>query len=221
MSMSEQLKELLHGDVDDIVTRGRAYDSRTRFRVIRYAAEQFATLDKPVDRVKAMWIVQALLSLTDDRQLPYTTSSKLAPRLASIVESKREELDVRRSALDSLALVFVKTKQLTRFLDMTIWMAFVSALDSDDAEMRGFASEALSGGGILTQRSLRGPNAKSDFTSLRRDALKEMRNKIDAILNYGIAPLKKPAALSRKAARRQDTERSHKRLHSRRRPVLR
>lgn len=174
MSMSEGLRQLLQSDVDDILVRSREYDSRTRFRMIRDAAEEYGTLKEPLARVKAMWIVQAMLASTDDRQLPYATSSNVAPRLASIVESNREQRDARRSALDSLALIFVKTKQLTESLDTTIRLAFLAARKSHDPQLSEFATEALAGEGVLAGRSPREQSANV------RDAIETLRARVNA-----------------------------------------
>jgi len=222
MSRSEELTALLRIDVDDIQDRIREYDPRTRFRLIRDTAEEYPTLEEPIDRIKAMWIVQATLACTDDRQLPYATSSEIAPRLASIVESKREERDARRSALDALALVFLKTKQLTVSLDETIRLAFMSAVKSRDPQMSEFAGEALSGEGVLAQRA---PGRRVFFSFAQpvnrahfQNVLAELRERVVArghTVKRKVIPSSKLKPVSPKPSRRRVTreERPQKNVH--------
>lgn len=153
MNTSQELQQLLRSDVDDILARGREYDARARSSMMRAAAVQYGHLKQPIDRVKAIWIVQAMLASMEDRRLSDTASSDVAARLAAIVRSNREERDARRTALDSLALLFIKTKQLTESLDATIRLAFLSAAKSRDPYLSEFAAEALSGEGVLARRS--------------------------------------------------------------------
>lgn len=153
MSTFDELQTVLQADVDEILDRASEYKSRTRFRMLRAAAEHYPRMKQPIDRVKTVWFVQAMLATMEDRQLPPATSSDVAAWLASIAESSQEERDARRGALDSLALVFLKTKQLTDSLDATIRAAFMVAVRSRDAHLSEFASEALSGGGVLARRS--------------------------------------------------------------------
>lgn len=152
MSTFEELRTIVQADVDEILARAGEYDSRTRFRMLRAAAEHYPRMKQPIERVKTVWFVQAMLASTEDRQLPAATSSDVATRLASIVESQHEARDARRTALRSLALVFLKTKHLTDSLDATIRAAFMVAVRSRDAHLSEFAGEALSGGGVLARR---------------------------------------------------------------------
>jgi hypothetical protein len=222
MSISEELTELLRIDVDEIAARAREYDSRTRFRVMRDAAEKYDTLKEPIARVKAMWIVQAMLACTEDRQLPSATSSQLAPRLVSVIESKREDREARRSALDALALVFVKTKQLTDTLDATIRLAFISALKSRDSEMSEFASEALSGEGVLAQRSPGRRVVGFGFAQPMnrahvQDIVKELRNRLTSggrRVTLAMMQRAKPKPVVAKTPRRRDVRgRSQNNVH--------
>jgi hypothetical protein len=153
MTKTEDLDDLLRTDVDEILDRARDYDSRTRLRLLRAAVEQYDDLETTLARLKAVWLVQAILAEIEDRHLPHSTGADIATRLASIVQSRRDERDARRSALDALALVFLKTKQLTEAMDATIRSAFMSVLKSRDPYLSEFASEALSGEGVLARRS--------------------------------------------------------------------
>ncbi|HYI12449.1 MAG TPA: hypothetical protein VEK57_25570 [Thermoanaerobaculia bacterium] len=158
------MHDLLQNDVDVILERAREFENRGRFHLLRTAAEQYPAFNEPIDRVKAVWLIQALLSDIQDRHLPSRTASDIATRLASIVESSHDERDARRSALDALALVFLKTKQLTAPMDATIRAAFMFALKARDPQLSEFAAEALSGEGVLAQRSPGRTSIYSKFT---------------------------------------------------------
>lgn len=195
MKVSEELCKVLQSDVDDILDRAREYDSRTRSRMLRAAVMQYTKL-KPLDRVKAVWFVQVMLASTKDRQLPLEISSDLATRLASIAESGQEERDARRSALSSLSLLFLKSKQLTDSLDATIRAAFMTAISSRDPYLRELATEVLSGEGVLAKRS---PGQTTIFLSFSHPV---DRKRFESVLRE----LRKIAAGSAPKSRRKVTQ---------------
>jgi hypothetical protein len=153
MSTTQQLGELLESDADEVLRQSRSFDAATRLRLIRATPQRYSGSSEPSVRVKAVWALQALLASTQDRHLPSSTSFAIATFLAAIATSAREPREARRGALDSLALVFLKSREMTIPLDFVIRSAFTSALKYRDAYMSEFASEALSGEGVLARRS--------------------------------------------------------------------
>lgn len=156
MKASEEFEALLHSDADEVLARTTEYDARMRVRLLRTTSAKLEHLNLQRDRAKAVWISQALLSSLDDSSLPYSTGSQLATHLSSIIHASKEDAEIQGSALNSLALIFVKSAQITDSLDATIRMAFLTALKSYDKEIREFASEALSGEGLLARRPAHG-----------------------------------------------------------------
>ena len=152
MSTVDDFETLIQRDADEILTEARLFDGRQRFRLMRVAAESYPGAVSGVERLKIVWVFQALLATTENRRLPIPTGLEVAERLAGITRSRDETLQVRRAALDSLALVFLKTKTLTDQINRIIRDAFTSAFKSNDRYMSEFAAEALSGEGLLASR---------------------------------------------------------------------
>ena len=143
---------LLTQDFDDVVDRVRSLEGKDRTFAIRDVLDRLRTSSEPLHRLKALLFIQALLATIPDGKLAATVADVAALELAHIVMSAFDPVDVKRPALDSLALLFIKARELTIAADNNVRAAFTQARTSEDARIREFATRAFADGGVLSQR---------------------------------------------------------------------
>ncbi|HEX7192695.1 MAG TPA: hypothetical protein VF381_14095 [Thermoanaerobaculia bacterium] len=166
-TISELFERLFKGDADDVLAEARGLDSRTRVFMMQHAIARYPMSTTANERIKTLWALQALLASTEDRNLSTTLSLRVAGMLAKTIRS-RAASELKHRAIDSLALVFTKTKTLSEPLDDLIRTTFASALESNDRYMSELAAEALTGTGLLAQRT---PIGDSEHQAVERIAL--------------------------------------------------
>jgi len=151
MIATESLREALQWDVDDIAVWARNLTRPMSERVLSEASCLCLQPGPQID-LKAAWMIQVILAEAAASSLAIDLSASLAEALALIASSARSEHRLRRSALTSLALLYLKTRRLTQPIGFTIREAFLLALQSGDKELHEFASQSLAQGGVLSRR---------------------------------------------------------------------
>lgn len=135
---ARELDALLTQDVDDVVDRGRSLSGRDRTVALRDSLARLKTGAEPLDRLKVLLFIQTLLALAPDGKVASSVAEPAVHELAKIVVSTEPE-ELRRSALDALALLFLKAKELTASADSRLREVFTFARESRDPEIRDFA----------------------------------------------------------------------------------
>jgi len=133
-----ELDDLLAQDVDDVVDYARSV-GRGRTAVLRDSLTRLETSTEPLDRVKVLLFIQTILALAPDGTVASSVAESAALELATVVVSTSEPDELKRSALNALALLFVKAKELTASADSRMREAFTFARESRDPEIRDFA----------------------------------------------------------------------------------
>src|SRR5947208_2561658 len=108
------LKSILQRDVDDVLAFGRDVSGRDRTRVLHAAIRSLQESDDPLCRLKALTLIQTLLSQTPKGRLAVSLASTLARTLSAIVSHVEEIVDLRLSAISGLMLLIVKIRSTTQ-----------------------------------------------------------------------------------------------------------
>ncbi|MGH9419751.1 MAG: hypothetical protein ACRD3J_07255, partial [Thermoanaerobaculia bacterium] len=104
MSWSEyELDPLLTQDVDVVVDRGRSLVGEERTGAFHGSLGYLEQTFEPLDRLKVLLFIQSLLSSMPDRTLLH--ASLAVDVLADVVISSSDAGELKRSALNSLALL--------------------------------------------------------------------------------------------------------------------
>jgi len=150
---ADELGDLLTRDVDDVVGYARSVGGRERSLALRDSLTRLETSAEPLDRLKVLLFIQALLALAPDGTVASPVAESVALRLARVVVSTTQPDELRQPALDALALLFVKAKELTATADSRLREAFNVAGKSRDPEIRDFARRVSLANAVVAQRS--------------------------------------------------------------------
>lgn len=146
------LDTLLVRDVDDVVDRARILEGKDRTAALREALELLVRSGESLTRLKTLLFIQTLLATAEDGKLASSVADSAANELARVVTSASDANELKRPALDGLALVFLKAKELTYAADTRVRAAFTAAQASPDPYLSGFARHALEEKGVLSRR---------------------------------------------------------------------
>jgi hypothetical protein len=149
---SRDLDLLVTADVDDVVKRGRSMTGKERTAALRDSLERLAESTEQLERLKVLLFIQSLLAAAQDGKLAASIADPAANELARVITSASDSAELKRPALDSLALVFLKAKELNTNTDVRVRAAFAVARKSPDPHVSEFARRALSSDGVLTRR---------------------------------------------------------------------
>jgi hypothetical protein len=111
------LDALLTQDVDAVADRARTLDGKARTAALRDSLAHLESSTDSLDRLKTLLFVQSVLASFTDGKLSATVADHTANELARIVTSSVEPDALKRPALDGLALLFLKAKELTTAAD--------------------------------------------------------------------------------------------------------
>lgn len=150
---SRDLDRLLVQDVDRVVDHARTLAGKERTAAIRDSLEALVEKsDETSARLKILLFIQTLLATVGDRKLAASVADPAANELARVVMSPSDVNELKRAALDSLALLFLKAKELTNTADARVRSAFTAARDSSDPYLSDFARRAFGNKGVLSRR---------------------------------------------------------------------
>lgn len=149
---SRDLDLLLAEDVDQVVERGQSLHGKERTAALRNSLDRLAESTGQIERLKVLLFIQSLLAAAQDGKLASSIADATANELVGVVTSASDAAELKRPALDSLALVFLKAKELTTNTDLRVRAAFGAAQKSSDPHVSDFARRALSPGGVLARR---------------------------------------------------------------------
>jgi hypothetical protein len=150
-----ELAELVARDVDDVIERARTLTGRDRTAAFRDALRALDVSVKPIERLKTLRFLQMLLAQWDNARLAVSLADPAAHELSRIVMASPETIEARRAALDALALLFLKAKELTPMADSRVRTAFKDARSTDDDQMRELAIQASAPRGVLSRRAVK------------------------------------------------------------------
>jgi ribosomal protein L6, bacterial type len=150
---SGDLESLLALDFDDVVDRARSLDRRDRAAAFR-DAWRLLEAGAESSRLKTLLFAQTLLAASEDRSIVPLIAQPGITAVANVVTSSSEAIETRRAALDALALLFLKAKELTVAADEEIRTAFATAVESTDVYLSDFARCAFLSGGVLSRRKI-------------------------------------------------------------------
>jgi hypothetical protein len=136
---AHELDALLTQDVDDVVDRARSVGAGDRTVALRDCVTRLETCAEPLDRLRVLLFIQTLLALAPDATVSSSVAESAAQQLAMVVVSTTEPDELRQPALDALALLFAKAKELTASTDSRLREAFNVAGRSHNPEIRDFA----------------------------------------------------------------------------------
>lgn len=146
------LNALLKRDVDDVVVRGRSLDGKDRTAALRDSLSRLESSSVPLERLKTLLLIQTLLASIPDGKLTPSLAEPAAIELARVVISASDSDELKRSALDGLALLFLKARELTTSADARVRAAFTASRNSPDPQISDFAQRAFLANGVLSQR---------------------------------------------------------------------
>lgn len=140
---AHDMDDLLILDFDEVVDRARSLSARNRSAALSDALSALQVhMDLP-QRVKLLLFVQTLLASTADRRLKSPLIEQSAIELTKVLTSRSEAVEVKRSALDAIALLLVKANDLTADIAAKLREAIAAAANSSDPEMSSFAHRIL------------------------------------------------------------------------------
>lgn len=139
-------------DVDDVVHRARSLADPEQTAALQDAVEALRFESNPSSRLKELLFAQTLLSFFGDRHLASAVADVVTNELLQVVTGKSDPPELKRAALDGLALLFLKAKELTPVTEARVRAAFEAARASSDPELRAFATAAVSERGVLSRR---------------------------------------------------------------------
>jgi hypothetical protein len=146
------LDALLARDIDEVVDSARSLGGKERTAALRGAIGHLEAATGPLDRLKTLLFIQTLLASMADGKLASTVADLAAGELARVVLSASEGDELKRPALDGLALLFMKARELTTSADARVRAAFTAARNFADPRIRDFARGAFRPDGVLAQR---------------------------------------------------------------------
>jgi hypothetical protein len=147
------LDSLLTQDVDEVVDRARSLGGKDGAVALRDSLARLETSAEPLDRLKVLLFIQTLLAVAPDGKVASTVAESAVHELAKILVSPSEPAELKRSALDALALLLIKAKELTASADSRLREAFNFAGESRDPEIREFARRVCLGNAVVARRS--------------------------------------------------------------------
>jgi hypothetical protein len=103
-----EVKDVLRQDIDDVLAFARDLTSRDRNRLLGAATHVLQQEDDDSLRLKAMMLIQALLSQGQNGRL--ATANALGRTLSSIASDVRTHLDIRLAAINGLMLMLIKAR---------------------------------------------------------------------------------------------------------------
>ena len=148
------LKRLMQRDIDDVLDYARRLSGRERTSVFHEALSLLTRTGDDRERITVLRFLQTLVAAVPNGRLPASAGVPAAMQLSEVVMSSDEHIEAKRAALDTLALVFLKAKDLTPLADSRVRKAFVAASHNADSQLRDFARTSLSNGGVLGRRSI-------------------------------------------------------------------
>lgn len=146
------LDHLLLQDVDDVVAHAPSLTGKERTAALRASLVVLETSSNDLDRLKILLFIQSVLAAAADGKLASSVAESIATELARVVMSGSDPVELKIPALDGLALVFLKAKELSTNADARVRDAFHSASRSSNAQLSEFGQRAFSNKGILAQR---------------------------------------------------------------------
>lgn len=152
---SRDLNLLVTDDVDQVVKRGQSLSGKERTAALRDSLGRLGESTEPIERLKILLFMQSLLAGAQDGKLASSIADPTAIELARVVTSTSDSAELKRPALDSLAMVFLKAKELSTNTDVRVRAAFAVARKSADPHISDFARRALSADGLLARRVVR------------------------------------------------------------------
>ena len=147
-----ELDDLLAGDVEDVIERARSVAGRERSAALRDVLWRLETEGEILPRLKLLLFIQASLATVDDGKLAASIAERAAQELSRVVISAVEPIDLKVPALDALALLFLKARELTTDADRRVRSAFRVARELTNPQLSSFARSALAAGGVLSRR---------------------------------------------------------------------
>jgi hypothetical protein len=153
MTMTE-FERLLDRDVDDLLDYARRLTGRARTAAFGDALSRLEQTKDDGTRIRILRFLQTLLADVPNGRLPASAAEPAAIDLSRIVSSSDEHVEARRAALDTLALLFLKAKELTPLADSRVRAAFHAASNARDAQLNSFARISLSPSGVLARRTI-------------------------------------------------------------------
>jgi hypothetical protein len=176
---TDEAEALFAKDVDDVIDRARTLSMKERSTAIRDVLEIIDLLPETPERLRALRFIQVALAEMDDRSLPPTLVDATTKKLEGIATARKMNIECRRAALDGLALVFLKASEITPTADASVRGAFAMAKRDSDTQLRGFAAEALSKGGVLSQRGMSGGQLSNPLQRISPPALKTALRRVE------------------------------------------
>lgn len=150
-----RIGDILEEDVDDVTRLAVSLSTDEKVAALRDAAAQFEDVRDDIARTKLLLFVQAALASLTTRNVPVGTATAMISHVEPLATSVTDKV-ARRAALQVLALLFLKARQLTAGIDKPVRAAFRAARADDDETVRAFAKQALGTGGVLRRRSVGG-----------------------------------------------------------------
>ena len=151
---ASEFDRFLERDVDDLLDYVRKLGGRDRTTAFRHALSRLEQDDEGRRRIMILRFLQALLAQMTNGRLAASAAEPAAFDLSRIATSSDEPVEAKRAALDALALLFLKAKELTPLADSRIRAAFETAGQARDPELRSFARTALAPNGVLARRMI-------------------------------------------------------------------
>src|SRR5258708_243926 len=119
-SKVRELESLLTLDFDAIVEGARTVAGEDGRAAFRESISRLRATTDPLDRLKLLLFSQTLLAFLPDRSLSRHLTEQAANELAATVTSSSDPDDQKRSALNALALLLIKAKDITGYANTRI-----------------------------------------------------------------------------------------------------
>lgn len=197
-----EFERLMRRDVDDLLDYARHLSGRARTSVFHEALALLNHTSDDGERISILRFLQTLLAGVPNGRLSASAAVPAAMQLSQVVTSADEHIEAKRAALDTLALVFLKAKDLTPLADSRVRKAFVAASHEADSQLSAFARTSLSAGGVLGRRATSRRHKDPVALRLRRGAT--------ALAAKAAATMKRR---TRNAVRRPPRNESQTRVH--------